>query len=54
MRELQRDKDGVQRDIFLWAGSVHPLLSQERARNNPRAGQLSFFPDTNLIENQEI
>lgn len=32
--------------IFLWTGSLNPLLSQDRARNNLRAGQLSSFPDT--------
>lgn len=53
VRELQWDKDGEQGDIFLWTGSVFPLSSQERARNNSRAVQLSFFPDTNLIQIQE-
>lgn len=53
VRELQWDKDGEQGDIFLWTGSVFPLLSQERARNNSRTVQLSFFPDTNLIQIQE-
>lgn len=43
MRELQRDKDGQQGDIFLWTGSLYPLWSQERARNNPRLGSCHLF-----------
>lgn len=49
-----RQGGGEQGDIFPRTGSVFHLLSQQRVRNNPRAMQPPFFPNTKLIQIQEI